>query len=654
MSSAVLGLNCAHDAAACLSVDGVPVVAIAEERLSRIKHHEGFPIQALDYCLEASGRSIAEIDCIVVNEYEQTDHGFRLLRDLGDSTVIIQNPSHHHLHAMYAARASGFDDAAVLIVDGSGYSYGEYFRHGSELLGPEPSDWRMEEAESQFALVAGRLELVAKRWGLWEASDPYYRFPSLGHMFSVASQYIFGHMSHAGKTMGLAPYGDADALDLEIVRCEGDTMTIDTEWILDLPPRSERAAIDDDLSRNLAATVQRELERGMLFLADQIGATTGSRHLCIAGGVALNSVANGMIARSGRFDEVFVTPAAGDSGVAVGAALLGHEMLGGSSQQWSGFSDFLGRDHGRRSIDEALQAASRFVTWEDLGQEAGSAAAAELSDGAVIAWFEGRSELGPRALGHRSILADPRGGDLRDRLNRLVKFREPFRPYAAAILWPEAVDFFESVTFDPFMLTVAVLDIGARKSIPAVCHVDGTCRIQSVGATQLDAFAALLRDFYNRTGVPMILNTSFNVRGEPIVETPHDAIRCFLASNIDALYLDGIRVTKHRVQRDTAASDLIPTTRLLESLRTTRQRDHDGWSERVTAVETRTGYWVELDRLDSTAVGCVDGTRTVFEIAELIGQPAADVLGAFDRLQQSGLVAFEVAPGRAANVAGRA
>ncbi len=643
-TTAVLGLNCAHDAAACLVLDGTPVVAVAEERLSRVKHHEGFPQMALKYCLEAAGRTLEEIDCIVVNEYEQTDHALRLHRELADATLIVRNPSHHHLHATYAAAASGFTDAAVLIVDGSGYSYGEYLRNGSELLGPEPADWRMEEAESQFALIDGRLELVAKRWGLWEASDPYYRFPSLGHMFSVASQYIFGHMSHAGKTMGLAPYGDPDALGLEIVGYDGDTLTIDTEWILGLPPRSDRDAIDDQVSKDLAATVQRELERGMLFLADRIGSTTGSRQLCVAGGVALNSVANGMIARSGRFDDVFVTPAAGDSGVAVGAALLGHERVGGLPRRWAGFTDFLGRDHGSSSARAALSAAARSVTWSDLGAAAPHAAAEELAVGGVVAWFEGRSELGPRALGHRSILADPRGADLREQINRLVKFREPFRPYAAAILWSEAIGSFESVTEDPFMLTVATLSASARDTVPAVCHVDGTCRIQSVDRSQSDGFAGVLRHFAERTGVPMILNTSFNVRGEPIVETPADAIRCFLASNIETLFLNGIRVSKHRILDSEDPAALIPTTALLETWRTIRRRGLAGWSESVAAVQTRTGHWVELHDLESATVTLIDGERTVLQIADQLGRPLSDVVAGFDRLQRGGLVVFEIAP----------
>lgn len=279
-----------------------------------------------------------------------------------------------------------------------------------------------------------------------------------------------------------------------------------------------------------------------------------------------------MIARSGRFDDVFVTPAAGDSGVAVGAALLGHERVGGLPRRWAGFTDFLGRDHGSSSARAALSAAARSVTWSDLGAAAPHAAAEELAVGGVVAWFEGRSELGPRALGHRSILADPRGADLREQINRLVKFREPFRPYAAAILWPEAIGSFESVTEDPFMLTVATLSASARDTVPAVCHVDGTCRIQSVDRSQSDGFAGVLRHFAERTGVPMILNTSFNVRGEPIVETPADAIRCFLASNIETLFLNGIRVSKHRILDSEDPAALIPTTALLETWRTIRRR----------------------------------------------------------------------------------
>ena len=363
---AVLGVNCAHDASACLLLDGRIVVAIAEERLSRIKCHEGFPYLAVEYCLSAAGlESLNAVDCVVMNEYYFTDFALEL-RNRGYSGQLIENPSHHLLHAYYAWVASGFSEAAIMIVDGSGYSYGEHLRQGSPLLGDAPPYSEMEEAESLYVVRAGAIELVRKRWALWEACDPYYRFPSLGHMYTMASQYIFGHMKHAGKTMGLAPYGDPNSFPEPFVDLTEPEITIHTEWVSTLPPRSSAPAHLDPVCRDLAAKVQLELENAMLHIARRLHEQTGQTRLCISGGVGLNSVTNGRILRELSFSDVFVTPAAGDAGIAIGAALYGHHQITDRLPRWRYRDDYHGRVYTDDEIMDALQRRSIQLQAEHL------------------------------------------------------------------------------------------------------------------------------------------------------------------------------------------------------------------------------------------------------------------------------------------------
>lgn len=540
---AVLGINSAHDASACLLIDGKPVVAIAEERLSRVKHHEGFPYQAVDYCLRASGlESLQAIDCVVLNQFPARTFDLEI-RDNGYRGQLITNPSHHLLHAYYAWVASGFSEAAIMIVDGSGYSYREYLRRSSPLLGDPPPDPDMEEAESLYVARDNRIDLLGKRWALWEADETYCRFASLGHMYSMASQYIFGHWKHAGKTMGLAPLGDPNSFPELFVDVIEPEMIIHTDWPLRLPPRSSLPAHLDPVCRDLAAKVQAELERAMLYLASRLHQRTGQIRLCISGGVGLNSVVNGRILRELPYSEMFVTPASGDSGICIGAALYGYHQIARDRPRWNYRSDFHGRRYQKAEVMDAVAQRIGSLGVERAEDEA-TRAARDIADGLIVGWFEGGSELGPRALGHRSILCDPRTSEMRDHLNQTVKFREPFRPFAASVLAEHVHEYFDMAGEDPFMLIVAPVLPERRGSIAGVCHVDGTCRIQTVPVDYDGHLRALLESFMDLTGLPLVVNTSFNVRGDPIVETPGDAIDCFLKTNIDVLYIEGLRITK--------------------------------------------------------------------------------------------------------------
>lgn len=610
-SQIILGINCAHDASACLMIDGQIQVAIPEERLSRIKYHEGFPHQAIDYCLHAVGiKDINAVDCIVMNQYAKSAYEIEL-QYKGYTNRLIINPSHHLLHAYYAYFASGFKDAAVMIVDGSGYHYGEYIVRNSPYLGPAPEFTEMEEAESLYLIRSGVITLVEKRWGLWHSSEPYYRFPSLGHMFSVASQYIFGKWVDAGKTMGLAPYGDSNTIPFQIITRTDQGLAIDVDWILKFPkPTYDLPVHEVKLKRDMAAKVQAELEDALLYLVKRAYDATQCSNLCLSGGVALNSVANGRIIREGPFHNIFITPAANDGGIAIGAALYGYHLLNKVPPTFECISDFHGRVYDEAEIVALIQndPGIRYERIEDPTKQA----ATDIVAGKIIGWFEGKSEFGPRALGHRSILCDPRQADMKDRLNSKVKFREPFRPYAASVLEEHTVEYFDMDYVDPYMLVVAPVHPEKRAIIPAVCHVDGTCRTQTVNTEYDGNFRSLIEHFYKLTSVPLILNTSFNVRGEPIVETPQDALRCFLGSGIDVLYLGSYRICKLTLDEHAEADRLrlIPYLNDKLTLLTEDQADNGKWAKRRTIVQTRTGYRLPLEGSLLRLLELVDGQST--------------------------------------------
>lgn len=638
----VLGINSAHDAAACLLVDGEVVVAIPEERLTRLKHHEGFPHRAVSYCLLAGGLgSLADVDIVVLNEYVQTDFGLDLRRAGFEGELLI-NPSHHLLHAYYAWIASGFPAAAILIMDGAGYNYGEYVRRGSPLLGPPPPYSEMEEMESLYAVEHDDLRLIEKHWGLWDASRPYYRFPSLGHMFSMASQYIFGHWSHAGKTMGLAPYGDASRFPEPFIEYGPNGIEIDTEWITRLPQRSQVAAHLDPTCRDLAAKVQAELERAVVHLCRRLHELTGLDRLCVSGGVGLNSVANGLILRETPFAELFVTPAAGDSGIAIGAALYGYHHGARRRRTWSHGHNF----HGRRYRDDEIWAAvdelRSFLRCERVADPA-EACANDVVEGKVVGWFEGASEFGPRALGHRSIVCDARRPEMRDRLNEVVKFREPFRPYAASVLAERAREFFELLADDPFMMIVAPIIGAQRKLIPSVCHVDDTCRVQTVDADFPGSYRRMIEAFFARTGTPLVLNTSFNIRGEPIVETPGDALQCFLGCNMDLLYMHDLRIEKAIIDSAEEWADLVPSLTESSSLGATlATRDGAALAPKYY-WERRTGHRTPIGECEWEIAQLVDGRRTIGELAAMVPRAAPEeIVATLATLQRDGLVAMRM------------
>ncbi|MGE0712776.1 MAG: carbamoyltransferase [Planctomycetota bacterium] len=569
MSITVLGVYTGHDQAACLLRDGRVAVMVEEERLTRAKHglpkrvrglwHEFngrfgyFPWASLAYCLEAEGLGLDDLDLLVLPA-DALDYPMASLLPLRDRSKVwvADEPAggmHHFAHALSAFCASGFERAAVLVVDGDG----TVTPQGYEA----ESGYRFHDREGRCEEVfKNRYPMSGLRCGLGWLYD--YVSAILGFV-----ETRVGYLSQPGKTMGLAPYGGPNpGLAAPWVARQGTTLDFSGfhEWLvgaghegrLRFDDRSQALIQREDaISReaaDLAWKAQHELEGALVGLAAELHARTGERALCIAGGVALNSVANALIRARTPFEQVFIQPAAHDGGQALGLAYQGHLRVararGVSAATPPMRTAALGRSYPEEQVRELLRRAGLPV--RQLPDDAGLArdAAAALARGQFVGWFQGGSEVGPRALGHRSILADPRGAETKDHLNARVKFREAFRPFAPSVLAERAAEVFEVAGESPFMLLVEPVRPEWRERVPAITHVDGTARLQTVDAAAEPLYHALISEFARRTGVPLVLNTSFNLRGMPIVETPFDALRCFLFTSLDALYLGRLAVAR--------------------------------------------------------------------------------------------------------------
>ncbi len=555
------------DAAAALVVDGELVAAAAEERFDRVKHSAAFPAGAIAYCLAEAGlapdgidelahgfdygpyRAAYQLDPLSAELYREvlSPEAVRsqVVRHLGACFADrVRHVEHHLAHAASAYFASGWDECLVAVVDGMGETQGASIYRA----GPRAHDG--DVGLEKLAEISAR--------------------DSIGILYSVVTLHLgFEFNSGEYKIMGLAPYGDPgrfrDAFSRMVERLPDGTLRI--------PPlhlnrtREERAtyaatrrllaaelvlprAPDDpigDEHRDVAAALQECLDLAMLHVCGHFARATGLGRLAMAGGVALNCTANGKLQRSGRIEELFVQPAAGDDGAALGAALVGAARRGEAESRRI-LVPFYGPAPAPDEIERALEAHRGEIEVERLEGLAATAAAAadEIARGRVIAWCRGRMEFGPRALGHRSILADPGGPDMRDRINALIKKRESFRPFAPAVTVREVSRWFEvaAETELPFMISTVAVRPEHRSALPAVTHVDGSARVQTVSPADNGDFHAVLVAVGERTGREMVLNTSFNVRGQPIVATPREAIETFLASGLDVLFLEDLAIRR--------------------------------------------------------------------------------------------------------------
>jgi carbamoyltransferase len=509
------------------------------------------PQRAIDYVLRVGGATLADCDAVVAVG-SVVYHPARPLRNLTTADVLAQMPgvdaarvsvlNHHLAHAVGAFMASPFKDAAILVADGAG-----------NVLADASSRWTIPTVEhtSFYHARGATIRELGK-----VASRPR-ALNSLGAMYELATLFAGFGKFEEGKTMGLAPYGTpALATEWErAIRFNGELQyRIDPcHQTFDMrgriipksfiqrygPPRHHSEALRP-IDRDIAFAAQHALETTLIHLARALRGQTGCANLLLAGGVALNSVANQKIAETAGFDRVFIVPCAADDGTALGAALW-PDFRGEGERSWQMRHAYLGGAYGDDEIERTLRQHDDALAWSrpaDLPRET----AQRLAAGEIVGWFQGGAEIGPRALGHRSILADPRDPQMKNRLNERVKYRESFRPFAPAVLAERAAEYFVCADTSPFMLRVA--KVKRPQEIPAVTHVDGTGRLQTVTAADNDLFYDVIRAFADLTGVPVVLNTSFNLAGDPIVETPGDAVDCFLKADMDALALGSFLVAK--------------------------------------------------------------------------------------------------------------
>ncbi len=589
----ILGVSCYyHDAAAALLRDGQLVAAAEEERFTRVKHDFNFPHQAIQFCLESAGIQGQDLDYVVFFEkpfrkfdrilmtvlqtYPQSYKVFResmitwmidklwvggtLEKELGVPHERVLFCDHHLSHAASAYLCSPFDEAAILTVDGVG-------------------------------------EWVTATWGTGKGSsikiDRQLEFPhSLGLLYSAFTAFLGFEVNEGEyKVMGMAPYGqpryaekvwklirqNADgsfALDMDYFSFHHSTEKTFNRRFEELfgEPRSpqmhfftrdtgypgyfgEKPAGYEELCRlnqhyaDIAASIQRVTEEVILGMARNLHQQTGLKRLCIAGGVGLNSVANSRILRETPFEEIFVQPAAGDGGGALGAALWAWNTLLGKPRTFLMDHAYWGKSYSDAEISDFLVANNIAHHRFDDEDELVNRVVDRIQQGRVIGWFQGRFEWGPRALGNRSIIADVRRDDMKDIVNTKIKFREPYRPFAPSVLAEHAKDFFdlsEPTRHYParYMLYVVPVTESQRSRVPAITHVDGTGRLQTVFQQQSPRYYKLIERFGQATGVPIILNTSFNLRGEPIVNTPANAFNTFSKSEMDCLVLQNFLIEK--------------------------------------------------------------------------------------------------------------
>jgi len=573
----VLGINAYdHDVSACLLRDGEIAYAIAKERITREKHARGFYEEVVDYCLKAEGISLDDVDLVVRNCYvmpvdemerrlQYEFAPFLLNRDereqaaksplhLSKSEKVVA-VSHHLAHAYSAFAACPFEAGVVMVVDGVG-------SYASDVTEKYPdadqADPLARESESFYRFSGATLEPLKKIWlkpNRGFLSDEFFNMHGLGALYSRVSSYIFANWNKCGEVMGLAPYGHPNRVNPLLEIKNGDLSFPDwldrfkQPW---LPDTGQNWQDSPSMGHweDVAWQIQDDTEKVLLDRAIWLRETTGAKNLCIAGGVGLNCVANGRLAREAGYENIWIQPAAGDDGIAIGCAYYAHLAIQKKPRSYVIKHAYFGKDY----KDDDVRAATdkRLVRLETIKTSSADICrdtAQVLADGKVVGWFQGRSEFGPRALGNRSIIADPRKAEMKDQLNKRVKFRQPFRPFAPIVLAERASEIFEGHEESPYMLLAMRVRPEWKNKIPAIVHVDGTARLQTVRQDTNPRLHRLLKEFETLTGVPVLLNTSFNIKGEPIVETPRDAVECFLGTGIDYLALHDFLISKTRLHR---------------------------------------------------------------------------------------------------------
>lgn len=555
----VLGLCYSHDASAALLRDGVPVCAIQQERLTRRKHDGSASSidlrESIQYCLDSAGIELGDLSLVVENSpnvlycrHRGSVLGMQAPRLLDALPVdrVVQ-VSHHLAHAHLAYGTSPFESCAVLVADGQGNFVDDLDPEEVAAAGAGALPADLERQSVYLFTPAGWTTL---RKDVSPAHRSFARPGGLGHLYELVSGYVFRSRHDAGKLMGLAAFGTPTADDLLCIGEDG-SLQFPEAWVgrqVHRPgPSPDQFRVRFQEYANLAASAQAAVERGMVALARWAHVATGQANLAMSGGVVLNCNANRLVRKAAGFDEVFVTPAASDAGISLGCAYYGEMHVLGHPKQAIDYRDDLGRQYSDAEVVAACESRGdrvRPLRPDDVPTEV----ARRLASGQIGGWFQGGSEFGPRALGHRSILADPRDSSVRRHLNREVKVREGFRPFAPAVLAEAAGDLFD-LSSSPFMLETAVVDPGWRSRLGAVVHVDGTSRIQTVRRDREPELHRVIAAFAAETGVPAVVNTSFNGRGEPIVETPDEALDALARMPLDFVAMGPFVVEPVRASR---------------------------------------------------------------------------------------------------------
>ncbi len=605
----ILGVSCYyHDSAVALIQDGMLVAAAEEERFSRKKHDNGFPQQAIDFCLKQAGITGQDLDYVVFYEKPLVKFERILMSTLGTfpssypvfreamvawfneklwvksklQTAIGVSPDrilfieHHLSHAASALYTSPFEEAAILTIDGVGEWTTATLGHGTAAWDSLPNG---DGAQITGAHRENKIELLRE-----------IRFPhSLGLLYSAFTAFLGFRVNNGEyKVMGMAPYGSPRYMDdvyrlIEVDESGGFRLNMDyfsfhhsthrtfSGRFVDLfgPPRkpeteffsptthpdkdhpdwSDDVATQNQKYADIAASIQKVTEETILKMAQYAYRETGCKNLVMAGGVALNSVANGRVIKETPFEDVFIQPAAGDSGSALGAALYVYHVLLGQPRRFVMEHAYWGAEYSEAEMKAAIEVAGfPYETIED-DERLLDQVVDRLTQEKVISWYRGRFEWGPRALGHRSILADPRAAEMKEVVNTKIKFREPFRPFAPVVLEERAAEYFEMPSPERYyparyMLLVTPIPNDKRDQIQAVCHEGGTGRLQTIRREWNPAYYRVVEKFGEATGVPILLNTSYNLRGEPIVNTPLNALHTFAKSDIDALVMGQFLVRK--------------------------------------------------------------------------------------------------------------
>jgi carbamoyltransferase len=640
----VLGLSSSHNGSACLLRGDEIVVAIQEERLSRLKRHATVGRNEsliLKYCFDYAGIRPRDLSLVVhstpdlslrspVHDVHQNPY-----LDVIQNGIQVLNIPHHLAHAVSVFATSGFEEAAILTVDGSGSPTAD--------LPESEKATCVEMIEDGFETIslytASGTEIIPLEKHLAGPGPVFLpsqkgmgRFKSLGAMFSSASEQIFGDLQEAGKVMGLAPYGRQE-FPVEAILGIANGRFRFYDHVPALFQHKDRWPSHEMQYKNLSCSVQLALEHALLYLVSRLRSMSPSKNLCYTGGVALNSVANERIIRQARYDNVYIMPAAEDSGPSIGAAYYGLWQLTKKNAMRRLPHDAMGRSYSSPEINRAINRAPSIepVDAQDVIEDT----AELLAQGKIIGWLQGRSELGPRALGQRSILCDPRGADRKEIINLRVKHREPFRPFAPAVLLEEVSNWFElddTIAESPFMLRVCRFKEGKGKEVPAVVHVDGTGRLQTLTREANGRFYDLAKRFYEKTGVPIILNTSFNIMGEPIVETPEDALLCLLSTGVDYCVLEDRIVTKKATIEFDSVNSLFDALGNIRAMRGDLDRMQEPERERAinaAMVETHHACIVAIEAFRNEIIGHLGCVTTDME-PENAQRAMRDLLSALD------------------------